>query len=536
MRWLFERLFGERLEVRTRTYLDGLAKARATASREGAGRLVKELADAEGPTLAMGLTDRLEGIVLPLPELLRAHSFVSGASGSGKTTFVLDKEGHLLSHLPHTRSMGFGVLDPKQDLFDGTLFLIGRRLAELERALARDLRRRIVVLDFSLRDPISPYNILARWPGADPEFFAQSRADLLLELLPGADGVSLGASALLRRAILLLSEFSLPITWLEALLQDEPFRKRLLARSQNPSIAKYFAHQFPALPKQTVAALSRRMEALFASEAVRLVLSGTSAPDFRALQDEGKIILVNCFGTDISRSIRRLLQALILSDVAHATFARRQHDNAFLWIADEAQNFFITQHLRDHMLDLLTMARSFGTHLMLVSQNMTTALQDARMLSVLHTNIRWAFAMRGEPGDCSFLRPALPVTGRRRKPQTNPFEEPAFYTLNEERTMALDEIANLPDRVGYLWLKSRSKEALRVTVPTVSMPRGGELTAAIEPLRRDPTLGARLSRREYEQRVAARDREWLSEPENEPDNNLDRTLTARYRRVREGEA
>ncbi|MGA2116680.1 MAG: hypothetical protein ABSH56_18225 [Bryobacteraceae bacterium] len=532
MRWLLDRLFGARLEAKTNAYLKGLRSERVRASRKRAENLVETLAAAGGQTLSMGLAEWGDAVAMPVPEFVRSHAFVSGASGSGKTTFVYDKERSLLDLFPQTRGMGFGVLDAKQDLFDGTLSLIGRRIAGLERAAARDLRRRTVVVDFSLRDPISPYNILARWPGADPEFFAQSRADLLLELLPGADGVSLGGSALLRRAILLLSEFSLPITWLDVLLQDVAFRGRLLARTQNADVAKYFAHQFPALPKATIAALSRRMEALFAAETVRLALSGTSAPDFRALQDEGKIVLVNCFGADISRSVRQLLQALILSDIAHATFARRQHGNPFLWIADEAQNFFLTQHLRDHMMDLLTMARSFGTHLMLVSQNMTTALQDARVLSVLHTNIRWAFAMRGEPGDCSFLRAALPVTGRRRKPQNDPFEEPSFYTLNEERTMALDEIANLPDRAGYLWLKSRSQEALRVTVPALSVPHGPELEAAVGQLRRDPTFGARLSRKEHEQRVAARDEDWLKEPEAD----LDAKLKGTYRRFREGEA
>jgi hypothetical protein len=140
--------------------------------------------------------------------------------------------------------------------------------------------------------------------------------------------------------------------------------------------------------------------------------------------------------------------------------------------------------------------------------------------------------MRGEPGDCSFLRAALPVSGRKRKPQNNPFEEPAFYTLNEERAMALDEIANLPDRTGYLWLKSRSQEALRVTVPTLSVPQGPELAAAVGPLRRDPTFGARLSRKEHEQKVAARDKEWFLEPEAD----LGATLAGTYRRVREGEA
>ena len=140
--------------------------------------------------------------------------------------------------------------------------------------------------------------------------------------------------------------------------------------------------------------------------------------------------------------------------------------------------------------------------------------------------------MRGEPGDCSFLRAALPVTGRRRKPQNDPFEEPSFYTLNEERTMALDEIANLPDRAGYLWLKSRSQEALRVTVPALSVPHGPELEAAVGQLRRDPTFGARLSRKEHEQRVSARDEDWLKEPEAD----LDAKLKGTYRRFREGEA
>jgi hypothetical protein len=532
VRWLFEHLFGARLEAETAAYIKKIANQRAAASHERASSLVKTLAAGDGPMLSMGRADWGGDVAMPVPEFMRSHALVSGGSGSGKTTFAGDKERSLLGLFPHTRGVGLGLLDGKKELFDATLFLIGLRLVELGRAAARDLRRRIEVVDFSSRDPISPYNILARWPGADPEFFAQSRADLLLELLPGSDGVSLGGSGLLRRAILLLSEFSLPITWLDVLLHDEQFRGRLLARSQNTGVAKYFAQQFPTLPKQTVAALSRRVEALFASETVRLALSGTSAPDFRALQDEGKIVIENSFGKDISRSVRQLLQAIILSDVAHATFARRHHDTAFLWIADEAQNFFLTQHLRDHMMDLLTMARSFGTHFMLISQNMTTALQDARVLSVLHTNIRWAFAMRGEPGDCSFLRAALPVTGRRRKPQTSPFEEPGLYSVNEERAMVLDEIANLPDRVGYLWLKSRSPEAVRITVPTLSVPRGSELEAAIGPLRNDPTFGARLSRREHEQRIAARDREWLSGSEG----NLDATLAGAYRRVREGDA
>jgi len=74
--------------------------------------------------------------------------------------------------------------------------------------------------------------------------------------------------------------------------------------------------------------------------------------------------------------------------------------------------------------------------------------QDPRMLKVLYTNLRWSFSMRGEPGDCLFLKPAMPVTGRKLRPHTNPFQEESYYSVAEERALALEGIARLPDRTG----------------------------------------------------------------------------------------
>src|SRR5438128_5229530 len=190
---------------------------------------------------------------------------------------------------------GFGVLDAKSDLFQGALFLLERRLEYLTRddpTAAQELRRRIVIIDFSSRDPVSSYNILARWPNTEPGFFALNRADLLLDLLEGGDKLSLGGAAVLQKLLLLLSEFDLPITCLEAVLHDERLRSRLLARCRNASVSSYFARRFASVPKPTLAALERRMEALFASEGVRLALAGRTAPDFRLFQDEGRIVLV----------------------------------------------------------------------------------------------------------------------------------------------------------------------------------------------------------------------------------------------------
>ena len=374
---------------------------------------------------------------------------------------------------------------------------------------------------------ISPYNILARWPNTEPGFFALNRADLLLDLLGGGDKLSLGGTAVLQKLLLLLSEFDLPITSLEAVLHDEGLRSRLLARCRNASVSSYFARRFASVPKSTVAALERRMEALFASEGVRLALAGRTAPDFRLFQDEGRIVLVNCFGKSIPRSVRRLLQGLVLSDIGQSVFGRQRKENPFLWLCDEAQNFFLTPKLRDNMSDLLTMSRSFGSYFLYMTQNMATAVQDPRMLKILYTNLRWSFSMRGEPGDCAFLKPALPVTGRRVQPQADPFQEKRFYSIAEERALALEEVAHLPDRTGYLWLKTRAAEAIKIKTQELAMPQGQDLELATLPIRSDPTIGMRFARQEYERLIAERNREWAEEQ-----GDLGGRLEKAYRRGR----
>ena len=134
----------------------------------------------------------------------------------------------------------------------------------------------------------------------------------------------------------------------------------------------------------------------------------------------------------------------------------------------------------------------------------------ARMLKLLQTILRWSFSMRSEPADCAFLKPALPVTGRRLRPHVNPFQAPDYYSVAEERSMALDDIAHLPDRTGYLWLRTRSSEAIKVITREINMPQGDDLERAVREISHDPTVGMRLSRKEYERRIAERDREWLT--------------------------
>ena len=508
--WMRDRVRGRLLRRRTREYLDGLQKKPELAARREIGGVLQKLRTTAGPKVELGKTDWGEEVHVPLREFVGACGLTTGGMGSGKTMFALLPIATLIRLLPGNKTMSFGVLDAKGELFDRALYLLSTRLAELKGREREELRERIVVIDFSSREALSPYNILARWPYTDVDFFVTSRLETLRELLPAGEKLSLRGGNVLKNVLTLLAEFGLPLTYLEGVLGDDTFRQKLLLQSKNPAVRLYFQRHFAAEGKQTIAALRSRMEALFASESVRLALAGSSAPDFRSLQNDGKIVLVNCAGTTITRGVRLLLQGLVLADIRQAIFARPNNPPVtYLWCADEAQNFFLTKQQAENMADILTMARSFGSFFYFLCQNLSTAIPDARVLEHLHTNIRWSLTLRGSPRDAQFLRSALPVTGRLERPEAQPFRERSLYSPLEERGILADGIAHLPDRVGYLWLKTHAAQALRLHTASAPLPNGPEFRDVVEKLRADSTIGGRVCRAQYLTEIVTRDREWF---------------------------
>lgn len=513
--WLRDQLFGHRLECATRDYLRELSHAPALLSQKGTSHVLEKLRREPEPKVRLGETLWGEPVIVPLIELVKACGLTTGGMGSGKTMFALLAIQRLIREMPHIRTMSFGVLDAKGELFERTLYLLARRVEELGGRERDELLKRIVIIDFSSSQAVSPYNILARGQYTDPDFFVTSRLETLRELLPSSEKLSLRGATVLKNVLALLAEFGLPLTYLESVLSDDLVRQRLIVRSQNSTVRYYFQRHFAHEGKQTIAALRSRIETLFASESVRLALAGATAPDFCALQNEGKIVLVNCAGPMITRGVRLLLQGLILSDIRQAIFARPNNPPVtYLWCADEAQNFFLTKQQQDDMADVLTMARSFGSFFYFLCQNVSTAIPDSRMLEQLHTNIRWSLTLRGAPRDAQFLRPALPITARLERPEPHPFRERTVYSADEERSLLLDGIAHLQDFEGYLWLKTRSPEAIRLRADRLSLPEGEEFRHIVSTLRDDPSLGARVARQAYQRQIEERDRQWCGATES----------------------
>ena len=422
--WLAGKLSEKHMERETARHLNSLAREPIRTSERSAREVLRKLRNEPGPHACLGETIWRESVMVPLSELVKACGIVTGGTGAGKSMAACAIIETIVQDLPQSHSFGFGVLDAKGELFERALYLLSTRLQQLHGQARQDLLDRIVIIDFSSRDAVSPYNILSYWTNIESDFFINSRVETLRELLPAGETFSLRGSAVLKNLLALLSEFRLPLTYLNKVLESDGLRAKLLARSKNAESRLYFGRYFAQEGKATIAALRTRMDSLFASDGVRLALSGSTAPDFRSLQDAGKIILVNCAGSSISRGVRLLLQGLVLSDIRQGIFARPNNPSvSYLWLADEAQNFFLTRQQQEDMAEILTMARSFGSFFCFLCQNISTAVPDTRFLEHLHTNIRWSLTLRGTPRDAQFLKAALPVTGRRQRPEPHPFRE-----------------------------------------------------------------------------------------------------------------
>lgn len=335
-------------------------------------------------------------------------------------------------------------------------------------------------------------------------------------LIPG-EGLSLRGSLIVKYALKLLAECDLPFSYIERVLSDDTLRTTLVARARSEDVRYFFRQHFPKESRSTLAAVQARLSsALLSTESLRLALSGNTVPDFRRFQDQGKIVLINCGGANIARPTARILQSLFLSDIRQAIFARKTQ-TPYLWICDEAQAFLSSKRLRENMEELLRLARSFGSFFCLLTQNLSTAVQDGDLLETIHTNIRWSFSMRSTPRDAAFLQPALPVNGRLQKPRVNPYAPPEYYSLNEERVVRLNGLARLLDRTGWLWLKAWTGEAIKLKTATLEIPSGASFTDAVERFRAEPDFGERTRRAAYLGAMAERDALWRDERNESPD-------------------
>lgn len=83
-------------------------------------------------------------------------------------------------------------------------------------------------------------------------------------------------------------------------------------------------------------------------------------------------------------------------------------------------------------------------------------------------------------------------------------------------------------RVGYLWLRSHSPEALQLKTGDLVIPQGRELEGATAAIKRDAGIGGRTPRKVYERLIAKRVSDDVGAQQEEASTEFAATLTSAY--------
>ena len=465
---LVQRLFKRKLSLDTAQSLDALAQVNHHRQEKLSEALAK-LAPHGEQSISFGTAAWGQNASLSVDKAL-THGLVLGASGAGKSFVALSLISQMLALTATKNDFSFAILDAKGELFERVIPYLYAHLYRLSPDEREKFQKRIAIIDFANTSAIAPYNILAKQTFVPDELIVANRIDTISEQFSGLSEVSVRMKMILRYLLLLLTEQKLPISFLERLCIDPLLLSSLVDRSANLQVKDYFQHRFDDESKSTLLALRQRIDSLLISEGVRLSLSASSAPDFTALQDQGAIILINTAGRTINRGVSELLQGLILSDIKQSVFRRTNPGRRFLWFLDEAQNLYHSPANRAHMVDLMTMARSFGSFFVLLTQSLTSAVHDQDILNSIMANVRWLVMLRSTPRDAQLIAPSIPLTGTVAKHKHNPYGETKYLTEAEELKGRLNEISKLPDRLGYLWLKASLPASVKMTTLAVPKP------------------------------------------------------------------
>jgi hypothetical protein len=406
-------------------------------------------ATGKSAVIALGQCLAGEGIAVPI-HALATHGLIAGSTGAGKTwaaTAIVQAFRRADS------APAIGAVDAKGDLHE-----------RLRRALADSKPH---VLDFA-SDTVVPFALLQPRAGETPEQLVERRMEVFDDTIGRDNVTSLRMGRMLRSVLFLAVENKIPFPLIDVMLSNPEVCHEMGRRSSHERVRGYMAHDFDRERSTTLPALQARLDFLLRHDKVRLSFGAEHSSDLRGAMDDGIPVLVNTGGLGMSRSVSQIVQSLVTSDIRQAVFARQNRKRPYLWFLDEAQALLRRHADIENLASLLTMSRSFGTHIVLITQSLVATCPDRDFLNQLQTNIRWWLMLRTGADDARLLEPAMPVTGRMVRQHS--LGRQSYMPTEQERRVLVEDVVNLPQREGYFWVRGVGRQAVRMRLPLVKLP------------------------------------------------------------------
>lgn len=357
------------------------------------------------------------------PSELRTHALVIGATGSGKTNLL-----HHLIAQDLERGHSVAVLDMRGDLVNAVIELCATRVPPNK------------VKPIDLREKQRPFGFNPLFGHGEPYFRALNVLDVVAAESESW-GVQLAES--LRNALLLLAETGEPLTRLEALFYDGPYRDRCLDRCQTEGVIGFwerYAHLSPDRQSGLAGPVLNKVSLLLATPTLRQVLGSSHPIDLGThLATPGSVTPVS-LAVDELHAAGRMMGCLILSSICREIFAQVQTNesarNPVRLYVDEFEHFGLAE-----FETILAEGRRFGLSVVLAHQ--TLAQLSPRVRSMILNNVGLKFAFRSGREDSAALSRDL-------------FGDPRSYDLTE-----------LPTGYALLWRRNQATAEVEVNEPLI---------------------------------------------------------------------
>jgi hypothetical protein len=264
----------------------------------------------------------------------RAHLYVIGKTGTGKSTFIAN-----LAHQDLVHGEGFALLDPHGDLLERVL----TNLPE---------RRRDDLIYFNVPDALHPlgFNPLENIPAAKRPLAASGLLEIFKKIWAEFWGPR--SEHILRNALLaLLDQPEATLADVLRLLDDADYRKNAVARVHNAQVRDFWLREYEKYPArfraEAIAPIQNKVGAFLANPILnRIITQPKSAFDLRNVMDEGKILLVNLAKGLIGDDVVALLGSLLVGKIGLAALSRsdmpEENRRDFYLYVDEFPSFTTT--------------------------------------------------------------------------------------------------------------------------------------------------------------------------------------------------
>jgi hypothetical protein len=306
-----------------------------------------------GVLLGTNIHDGLEVDVRLAAAHRSRHAYVIGASGTGKSTLLLN-----LIRQDMEAGAGLAVLDPHGDLVDRALdFVPERRMDD------------IILLDPADGDFPIGFNILSASTDLEKTLLSSDLVTVFQrQSLSWGDQMN----SVLGNAVLAFLESSRGGTLvdLRRFLVEDRFRKEYLTSVHDPDVVYFWQREFPLLRGRPQAPILTRLDTFLRPKPIRyMVAQQESRLELRRVMDEGKILLCRLSHGAIGEENAHLLGSLVVSKIHQMAMSRQDVAEAerrpFYLYIDEFHHF-----VTPSMAQILSGARKYGLGLVLAHQDL----------------------------------------------------------------------------------------------------------------------------------------------------------------------